>query len=164
MLKFFLRFLSPGILRTLTRLWMPVGKKVVVLGGGLHGCELTEFLVKRGRKVTMMDTAETWEDKRIAGVNNRHFFEWTQKKGVTLLTGVRYEGITDKGINIITREGNKQTIEADTIIPITEMVPNDGLYKSLKGKVPEVIPLGDCASYGLTMEAVASGYSAARKI
>ena len=164
MLKLFLRFLSPGILRMLTRLWMPVGKRVVVVGGGLHGCELTEFLVKRGRKVTMMDTTETLEDKRIAGVNNRHLFEWMEKKGVTLLTGVRYEGITKKGITIITREGNRQTIEADTIIPITEMAPNDGLYKSLKGKVPEVIPIGDCASYGLTMEAVASGYSVARKI
>jgi 2,4-dienoyl-CoA reductase (NADPH2) len=164
MLKLFLRFLSPGILRTLTKLWMPVGKRVVILGGGLHGCELTEFLVKRGRKVTMMDTAETLQDNRIAGVNNRHLFEWMEKKGVTLLTGVTYEGITDKGITIITREGNKQTIEADTIIPITEMVPNDGLYKSLKGKFPEVIPIGDCASYGLTMEAVASGYSVTRKI
>jgi len=164
MLKFFLRFLSPGILRTLTKIWMPVGNKVVILGGGLHGCELTEFLVKRGRKVTMMDTAETLEDKRIAGVNNRHFFEWTEKKGVKLLAGVTYERITDKGIDIITREGDKKTIEADTIIPILEMAPNDGLYKSLKGKVPEVIPIGDCSSIGLTMEAVASGYSVARKI
>jgi 2,4-dienoyl-CoA reductase (NADPH2) len=163
-LKLFLRFLNPGILRTLTKLWMPVGKRVVILGGGLHGCELTEFLVKRGRKVTMMDTAETLEDKRIAGVNNRHFFEWAAKKGVTLLAGVKYEGITGNGITIITREGNKQTIEADTIIPIAEMAPNDGLYKSLKGKVPEVIPIGDCASYGLTMEAVASGYNVARRI
>jgi 2,4-dienoyl-CoA reductase (NADPH2) len=164
MLKFFLRFLSPGILRTLTKLWMPVGKRVVILGGGLHGCELTEFLVKRGRKVTMMDTAETLEDKRIAGVNNRHFFEWTEKKGVTLLTGVTYEGITGKGITIITREGNRQTIEADTIIPIAGMAPNDGLYKSLKGKFSDVVPIGDCASYGLTMEAVASGYRVARRI
>jgi 2,4-dienoyl-CoA reductase (NADPH2) len=164
MLKIFLKFLSPGILRTLTRLWMPVGKKVVVVGGGLYGCELTEFLVKRGRKVTMMDTAETLQDNRIFGINNQHLFQWMEKKGVTLLTGVTYEGITDKGITIITREGNKQTIEADTIIPIAPTVPNDGLYKSLKGKFPEVLPIGDCSSIGLTMEAVASGYSVARKI
>jgi len=163
-LKFFLRFLSPGILRTLTKLWMPVGKNVVVVGGGLHGCELTEFLVKRGRKVTMIDTAETLEDKRIARVNNQRLFQWMEKKGVILLTGVTYEGITGKGIDIITKEGNKQTIEADTIIPIMEMAPNDALYKSLNGKVPEVIPIGDCSSIGLTMEAVASGYSAAQKI
>ncbi len=164
MLKFFLRFLSPAILRTLTKLWMPVGKKIVVVGGGLHGCELTEFLVKRGRKVTMTDTSETLLDNRIAGVNNQHLLQWMEKKGVTLLPGVTHEGITGKGIKIITREGQKQTIEADTIIPIAEMVPNDGLYKSLKGKVPEVFPIGDCSSIGLTMEAVASGYSIARRI
>ena len=164
MLKLFLRFLSPGILRTLTRLWMPVGKRVVVIGGGLHGCELTEFLVKRGRKVTMMDMAQTLQDNRISGLLNQRLFQWMEKKGVTLLAGVKYEGITGKGITIITKEGNKQTIEADTIIPIADMIPNDGLYKSLKGKVAEVLPIGDCASIGLTMEAVASGYSVARNI
>lgn len=164
MLKLFLKFLSPRILRTLTKIWMPVGKKVVVVGGGLYGCELTEFLVKRGRQVTMMDTAETLQDNRIAGINNQHLFQWMEKKGVTLLTGVTYEGITDKGITIITKEGKKQTIEADTIIPIAQMVPNDGLYKSLEGKFPRVLPIGDCSSIGLTMEAVASGYSVARKI
>jgi len=164
MLKLFLRFLSPGILRTLTKLWMPVGKKVVVLGGGLHGCELTEFLVKRGRSVTMMDTAETLQDNRISGVLNQRLFQWMEKKGVTLMAGVKYERITDKGITVITKEGNKQTIEADTIIPIAELVPNDGLYKTLKGKIPVVLPIGDCSSIGLTMEAVASGYWVARKI
>ena len=48
MLKFFLKFIGPKTLRSLTRLWMPLGKKVVIIGGGIQGCELAEFLVKRG--------------------------------------------------------------------------------------------------------------------
>ena len=37
---------------------MPVGKKVVIIGGGIQGCELAEFLVKRNRKVTIVDSAD----------------------------------------------------------------------------------------------------------
>ena len=31
---------------------------MVIIGGGKQGCELAEFLVKRGRKVTIVDTAD----------------------------------------------------------------------------------------------------------
>ena len=65
-LKIYLRFLGPRVLRWLTRFWMPIGKKVVIIGGAIQGCELAEFLVKRGRKVTIVDTAETLGDG-IAG-------------------------------------------------------------------------------------------------
>ena len=32
---------------------MPMGKNVVVIGGAIQGCELAEFLAKRGRKVSL---------------------------------------------------------------------------------------------------------------
>ena len=35
-----------------TKYHLPVGKQVVVIGAGLHGMEVAEFLAKRGRKVT----------------------------------------------------------------------------------------------------------------
>ena len=50
MLEFFIKFFGPKYLRMLTRLWMPLGKKVVIIGGSIQGCELAEFLVKRGRE------------------------------------------------------------------------------------------------------------------
>ena len=33
-----------------SHLWMPVGDSVVIMGGTLHGCELAEFLTKKGRQ------------------------------------------------------------------------------------------------------------------
>jgi 2,4-dienoyl-CoA reductase (NADPH2) len=100
MLRKYLRFLSPGVIRTLTKVWMPIGEKVIVVGGGIYGCELTEFLVKRGRKVTLIDMAETLQDDRLPGVHNQRLFEWLEKKGATMLTSVIYERITDKGITL----------------------------------------------------------------
>ena len=33
---------------------MPIGKRVVIVGGAIQGCEPAEFLIKRGRKVTIV--------------------------------------------------------------------------------------------------------------
>jgi len=35
---------------------MPVAKNVIIIGGALQGCQLGEFLTKRGRKVIIVET------------------------------------------------------------------------------------------------------------
>jgi 2,4-dienoyl-CoA reductase (NADPH2) len=163
MLKFYLRFLGPKLLGWLTRFWMPIGRRVVVIGGGIHGCELAEFLVKRGRKVTIVETAETLGE----GVpeRKRHsLFRWLKEKGVTMMAGVKYEEITDKGLVIMTKEGERQTIEADTIVPAVPLTPNTELLKTLEGTVPELYAIGDCIEPRLTIDATADGYRIANAI
>lgn len=46
---------DPERVRRLSHRWMPVGKEVVVIGGGLVGLELAEFLAERGRAVTVLE-------------------------------------------------------------------------------------------------------------
>ncbi len=46
---------STQALQSLSKLWMPLGKKVVIVGGGLVGLELAEFLLARGRQVTVLE-------------------------------------------------------------------------------------------------------------
>jgi NADPH-dependent 2,4-dienoyl-CoA reductase/sulfur reductase-like enzyme len=55
-LRFFIRFIGPKRLRSLTKIWMPISKEVIIVGGAIQGCQLGEFLTKRGRKVTIVDT------------------------------------------------------------------------------------------------------------
>jgi 2,4-dienoyl-CoA reductase-like NADH-dependent reductase (Old Yellow Enzyme family)/thioredoxin reductase len=43
--------------RKATHAWMPLGKNVVIIGGELVGLELAEFLIERGRTVTVVDEA-----------------------------------------------------------------------------------------------------------
>ncbi len=162
--KGYLNFFGPNFLRSLTRLYMPVGKKVVIMGGALHGCEIAEFLIKRGRQVTIVDTANTLEDPRLPRARTLRLFRWFAKKGVTLMTGVKYEEITDKGLTITTKDGKRQTLEADNIVPVMPLAPNPELTKSLQGKVPEVYSIGDCTEPGLILDAIAGGYRVARKL
>jgi len=163
MLKFYLRFLGPGTLRWLTRFWLPIGKRVVIIGGGIHGCEVAEFLVKRGRKVTIVETAEAIGEGMLdfrLGLT----LDWFNRKGVTIMPGVKYVEITDKGLIIITKGGDRQTIEADSIVPAMPLKSNIELLKSLEGKVPEVYAIGDCKEPRLIVDAIADGWRIARAI
>ena len=164
MMKKYLRYLKPGAIRSMTKLWMPIGKKVVIVGGGLHGGELAEFLVKSGREVTMVDSAETLQDPRLPMVLNVRLYNWLGRHGVPMLTEVKYEGITAKGLTVTTKEGKQQTIEADTVMPVVPLIPNNELAESLQGKVAEVYAIGDCAQAGLIVDAIADGYRVGRAI
>ena len=163
-LKFFLRFLGPNALRWLTKFYLPIGKRVVIIGGSLHGCELGEFLTKRGRKVTIVEKSERL-GQGMVDVIQAYLFTWFRKKGVTLISGVKeYVEITDKGLTIINRDGVKQTLEADTIIPALPLTPNMELYESLKGKAPEIYAVGDCKEPLLIADAISAGMEIARLI
>jgi 2,4-dienoyl-CoA reductase (NADPH2) len=162
-LKRYLRFLGPKALRWLTRFWMPLGKRVVIIGGTIHGCELAEFLVKRGRRVTIVDAAEELGEDLVENTRTRLLW-WFRKKGATLLTGVKCEAITAKGLTITNEAGQRQTIEADTIIPALPLAPNTGLLNSLEGKVPEIYAIGDGREPRLIIDAIADGSSIAHTI
>jgi 2,4-dienoyl-CoA reductase (NADPH2) len=161
--KVYLRLFGPKVLRWLTRFWMPIGKRVVIIGGDMQGCELAEFLVKRGRKVTIVDTAEA-PGEAVPIVNRVYLLEWLTNKGVTTMTGVKYEEITEKGINVITKEGKRQTIEADTIVPALPLTPDTELLRSLEGKVPELYHIGDGRQPGLILDAIADGWRISQNI
>ena len=74
-----------------------------------------------------------------------------------MMTEVRYEEITDKGLAITTKEGKRQTIEADTIVPALSLRPNVELLKTLEGKVPEIHLIGDCSEPRLIIDAIGDG-------
>jgi len=134
------------------------------MGGRGQRAAVAEFLVKRGRQVTIIDIEESLHDPTWAKVRNLRLFRWFTRKGVTMMTEVKYDEITDKGISIITKDGKRQVLEVDTIIPVLPLAPNTGLLESLKGKVPEVYCVGDCREPHARLEAVADGYRVAREI
>jgi 2,4-dienoyl-CoA reductase (NADPH2) len=164
MLKFFLKFFNPETIKKLSRIWMPIGKRVVILGGGLHGMEVAEFIIKTGRKVTIVAAEPTLADDRWSNLMNIRMMNWLVKKGTAVHTGVKIERITRKGLEITTREGEGITIEADTIIPTTDLLPDTSIARSLEGKVKEVYCVGDCKKNGLIINAVREGYSVARAL
>jgi 2,4-dienoyl-CoA reductase (NADPH2) len=163
MLKKVLRFLAPSTLSRLTKVWMPVGKEVVIIGGALQGCQLAEFLVKRGRKVTIVDPAEQLGEGMLIDDPAR-LFGWLESKGAAMLSGVTCENITDEGLVISTKDGKRQTLSADTIIPSLPLRPSPDLLKALDGAAPELYQIGDCREPGFMADAIADGARIGRTI
>ncbi len=156
-LRSFMRFIPPRLLRTLTKVWMPIGHRVVVMGGNIQGCQTAEFLVRRGRKVTIVDSAEEIGEGLLEIYVKPHLLDWLEGKGVTMLPGVRYEEITEQGLVITTKEGERQTLVADTVVTALPLRPNTQLSTSLKGSAPEVYVIGDCREPQLVVDAIADG-------
>jgi len=163
--KFFMKFASPDLLRWLSRFYMPIGKRVIIIGGQMHGCETAEFLVKLGRKVTVIETSEAL-GKGAPEVSRPRLLWWLAKKGVLLLSGATVIGITDKGIDIITKEGERQELTADTVMAVMPPAPNTALFEALKGRVPELHLIGDAKTEEsrFILGAVSDGSEIARVI
>ncbi|HUO40188.1 MAG TPA: FAD-dependent oxidoreductase [Mycobacterium sp.] len=53
------RLVQPGAVRLATRVWMPLGRRVAIVGGDLVALELAEFLAARGRLVTILEGSKT---------------------------------------------------------------------------------------------------------
>lgn len=162
-LKAYLRFFGPKMLRWLTKFWIPIGYTVVIMGGSIQGCQLAEFFIKRGRKVIITDTADRigiglGEAKQI------RFFDWMVKKGVRMISQVKYDEITERGLTVILRNGQRQIIETDTIVLMGLFGPNTDILKDLKGKVSEIYFVGDCREPGLIIDAIADGYQIAMNL
>ena len=63
-------------------------ERAVIIGGAIQGCQLGEFLTKRGRKVTIVDTDEEL-GKSMYPERKTRLFYWFDKKGVERLAGVQ---------------------------------------------------------------------------
>jgi 2,4-dienoyl-CoA reductase (NADPH2) len=161
-LKTYLKFFGPRVLRWLTKFWMPFGRRVVIMGGGVQGCQVAEFLVKRGRKVTVVDTAKEIGYGLLETFIKPHLLNWLAEKGVAMTAEVKYEEITEKGLTITTKEGRRETIEADTVVTAMPLQPNTEFLKGLEGSAPEVYAIGDCKDPNMIVDAIADGSRIAR--
>jgi 2,4-dienoyl-CoA reductase (NADPH2) len=151
-----MRFLGPSILNRLTKFWLPIGKKVIIVGGLMHGCEVAEFLVKRGRRVVITEPSNQL-GTGLPDMNRVRLLDWLEKKGTTMLTEIKYEEITDKGLILITKDGKRKLIEGNTVLITTPPESDHDLYKVLEGRVPEVYMIGDCKEPKLIVDAIEDG-------
>jgi 2,4-dienoyl-CoA reductase-like NADH-dependent reductase (Old Yellow Enzyme family)/thioredoxin reductase len=139
-----------------------VGDKVIVIGGGSIGCETADFLSEKGKNVMVVfpeaaPMTLTVVDKSI----KKPLLERLDQKKVKIVAGVKqFKGITRKGIRLVDREGDEIFLEADHIVLATGAKPIKTLTQSLKGKISEVVEVGDCVEARRLLEAIHEGAKA----
>jgi 2,4-dienoyl-CoA reductase-like NADH-dependent reductase (Old Yellow Enzyme family)/thioredoxin reductase len=133
------------------------GQNVVIIGGGMVGCETGHYLVEKGKTVTIIEIL-----KRMANdmffMARRRLMDGLRSKKVTLLTSAACEEIKEGNVQVTTAEGKKETIPADTVIIAVGYKADDHLYKALEGKVPEIYCIGDSSEPRRILEATSEGY------
>lgn len=140
-----------------------VGSKVAVIGGELVGCETADFLAEQGKQVTMMRRGRRMAT-RVVLMALPGLLDRLHSKGVTMLTEVSYQEINDRGVVLTTREGERRTIEADTVVLAAGARPKDELYRALEGKVDELYLIGDAVEPRNILDAVADGARVGRAL
>ena len=132
MLNFFIRLFRPGQLQKLTHLWMPVGRRVVIMGGTLHGCELGEFLVKRHRRVIIAHNGPASELGDEMGRDDlANLWPWFKQKYVTLWPEIEYLEVTPDGLMVQQRERRKYVLKGKHIINTQDWGANTALVERL---------------------------------
>jgi 2,4-dienoyl-CoA reductase (NADPH2) len=146
------RWLSPLQLRAATRVFLPFGKRVVVVGADLAALELAELLALRGRRVTIVERGERLAPEVGLKRLTEHM-DALDRLGVVVNTGVAYEEITANGIAIRPERGSRHEIAADTIVLAGELEADTAFFDAVKGEVPEAHTVGDCTGLGLIRKA-----------
>ncbi len=93
------------------------GEKVVIVGGGLTGCEIAYELYLQGKKpviVEMQDDLVTTPGVALANTSYLRDFFKTNKVPVYLET--KTTEITDTSVTVMTKDGKTETIPADSVI------------------------------------------------
>ena len=142
---------------------VPLGKKILLVGGGGIGAEVADHLSESGAEVTMV---EMREGIALDLVGHLQYFlnKRLKEKGVRILTSTKAIRFEKDGLWVEDPQGRRKLEGFDSIVIALGSAPNDELAESLKGKVPEVFLVGDASRPREVMEAVLEGEEVALKL
>ncbi|MDL2314219.1 FAD-dependent oxidoreductase, partial [Desulfovibrio sp. OttesenSCG-928-C14] len=142
-----------------------IGQKVVVVGGGLVGCEMALELAREGKSVTVVEAL----DKLMTGgdpppfVNSMMLIDLLKENKVEIITGSRLDSVNDAGATIMSCScEEKREIPADSVIISIGFRPVESLAEKLYGTGIEVYQAGDANRIGSIRTAVSDAYEIAR--
>lgn len=154
---------STEAMHKLSRVWMPLGKRVTIVGGGLVGLELAEFLIARGRQVSVLESTEHL-GRELAIVRRWRVLHGIRVHGGQLLTGVVVIAIEGNCVRYRMADGEVAEVRGDSVVLASGAMPDTALGDALAGAGFGVMSVGDCQSLGYIEGAIAAGNRAGREV
>jgi 2,4-dienoyl-CoA reductase (NADPH2) len=129
-----------------------VGDRVVIVGGGMVGCETAEFLHAKGKQVTILEMLPRVGDD-IEVTNRLATMTRLSEAGIVMRANTKAVRITENGV-AATSDGATEFFEGDTVVLAAGAKPRDELACELEGKVAALYSVGDCLEPRLIREAI----------
>lgn len=141
-------------------------QNIVIVGGGLVGCDTAVNLARKGRTVTIIEQM----DRVAAEVSCMAFtaiMDQLEQLGVRCITEARCTEILPDGVRYEQANGVTEFAAADTVVYSLGMRPKSDMMEQWKRKLSEeveVYSIGDCTHAARVGEAVKAGLLVAKKI
>ncbi len=141
-----------------------LGKKAIIVGGGMVGTEVGLFLAEKGKEIVFVEMLDEFMNGLLRDEKSA-YEERLSRQRVSICTGKRLESVHDKGVIVVDRYGKRQEILGDNVVIAAGFTPNRDLIDRLESqKGLEVYEVGDCIEPRRIFEAIHEGYFAARLI
>jgi 2,4-dienoyl-CoA reductase-like NADH-dependent reductase (Old Yellow Enzyme family)/thioredoxin reductase len=141
-----------------------LGDKLVVIGGGMVGCETAEFLAEQGKKVTITSRREEIATD-VGIVRKPYLMQRLSNYGVEIIPSTWVEEIAEYGIIAKDKNGQKKNVGVfDTIVLSWGVKSFNEIAKQIEGKVSKVYVIGDALEPHTALEAIAEGARVGREI
>lgn len=135
-----------------------VGQRVVVVGGGEVGCELSSELCLQGKEVTMVELLDDilrTADHFVANDQNIRYL--AEHSGTNILCSTKLTAILDDGV-IVERNGEKEKIPCDSVVFAAGFRADHSLYRAVKATGIECVQVGDNVKPGKVIDAIHQAY------
>ena len=142
-----------------------IGKDVLMVGGGLVGCEVGLELARRGKEVTVIEKVERLVPDSI-GIHRTGLLDQMDEMGIRSMVKTICKEIKENGVLVEDELGREDFIPANTVVLALGMKARTDEVKKLceaAGDLP-VFEIGDCVRAAKVGEAVQEGYTAAMSI
>jgi len=151
--------ITPRRVRSLARLWLPVGLRVVVVGADLAAIELSEFFAEHGRRVSIVDHARAVAPE-VGAKRRAEHMDRLSRLDVVVNTNVRVERIERDAVIIRHTSRSESRVAADSVVIAGTVEADTRLADIARELVDEVHTVGDCTGLGLIRGAVEEGAKA----
>lgn len=138
------------------------GKKVVVIGGGLVGCETAAFMKETADEVTIVEVLGDILAVTDHCLNNDQALRTMIKdRNIGVVADAKVTKITPQGITYV-QAGEEKELACDTVIIAAGYRPNNQLEDALEKKAVDLTVVGDAEAPRKILTAVHEGYHAVR--
>ena len=126
----------------------PMGKRVVIIGGGLSALECGIQLAYEGHEVEMLSRIaedDSWHE--VMNELRSGLIELKDRYGVTFVGNANAVEITEHGV-VYEKDGSLLETPADTVVLACGLEPNKNAVAVFKEMMPDVVVVGDARKVG----------------